>query len=68
MTTATTGQLPQCDAKHECHAEVAYIDDRGFAYCKDCGPSFQGTIWRRCRKLRPHELNRLRRGQTIERY
>jgi hypothetical protein len=50
----------------ECSKEVTMIDDKGFVYCGDDG--LLRRDWRRCRKLRPHELNRLRRGEPLRAY
>ena len=57
-----------CDMTEECEADVAMIDDKGFAYCANHGAARRVAGWSRCRKLRPYELNRLLRGDTIERY
>lgn len=56
----------RCDMKEECTSPVTYIDDKGFAYCTTHGHQRQG--YRRCRKLREWELNRLRRGEQLARY
>jgi hypothetical protein len=48
--------------------EVAYIDESGFAYCTGCGQRRQADGWKRCRKLRPHELRRLQRGEQLVSY
>lgn len=52
--------------KRDCAAEVTHIDDKGFAYCTAHGE--QRRQYRRCRKLRPHELARLKRGEALTRY
>lgn len=60
-----------CDGHHDeprLIGSVGYIDDKGYAYCETCGPRYQGTMWRRCRKLRPHELRKLQRGETLPSY
>ena len=55
-----------CDWGTDCGAEVTHIDNRGFIYCTPHGIARRD--WRPCRQLRPHELARLRRGDTIKRY
>jgi hypothetical protein len=65
MATDQTVKL-HCDMKAECEQDVTYIDDHGFVYCTNHGQQRQS--WRRCRKLRAHELNRLRRGQQVKSY
>lgn len=57
---------PRCDMRHDCTAPVTMISDGGWIYCTHHGE--QRRQWERTRKLRPHEMNRIRRGQTIERY
>jgi hypothetical protein len=58
--------VPKCDGEAGCDKPVTHLDTAGFGYCSDHG------IWRRqyepCRKLTPAELNRLARGQQIEKY
>lgn len=56
----------QCDMEDGCPEEVTHIDDHGFIYCAHHGEVRKQ--WRHCRKLRPHELNRLKRGQQVARY
>lgn len=58
--------LPTCDGWCEHTGEVAMIDQAGFVYCEPCG--MRRRDGEPCRKLRPHELNRLRAGKTIGRY
>jgi hypothetical protein len=61
-------QLPHCDMDHQCEEPVSMIDDGGFVYCTTHGQTRQASPWCRCRKLRPHEVRRLKRGLKIERY
>jgi hypothetical protein len=62
-----TGQfILLCDMTDACLNAPTYIDDKGYIYCEGHGKDRQCS--HRCRKLRPHELNRLRRGQTVERF
>ena len=63
---ATGGRAMSCDMAHECDAPVTHIDDKGYTYCTPHGVSRQG--YRPCRKLRPHELRRLERGDTLAHY
>lgn len=55
-----------CDMTKDCDQPIAMIDSKGFIYC--AGHGLDRQYDQRCRKLRPHELNRLMRGETIERY
>lgn len=63
--TDETGTL-RCDMDLSCRADITHIDDNGFIYCTSHG--IQRRDWRPCRKLRPHELARLRRGEVLARY
>jgi hypothetical protein len=60
--------IPQlrCDMRNGCTGPVAYMDDKGFAYCAEDGLARQ--FHRRCRKLRPGELRKLHRGILLARY
>ena len=65
MTDIAT--LPPCDRMAGCTGgAVTHIDTAGFVYCTPCGQ--RRVMSEPCRKLRPHELRRLERGQPIERY
>ena len=55
-----------CDMSEECDHAVTHIDNSGWVYCTSHGE--QRRYSKPCRKLRPHELNRLKRGQQITRY
>lgn len=55
-----------CDGWCDHTGEVAMIDNKGYAYCEPCGERRRMST--PCRKLRPHELNRLRNGLTIAAY
>ena len=59
-------QEPVCDMDGKCEEPVTHIDDHGFIYCAKHGE--QRKQWRRCRKLRPHEVNRIKRGEPVTRY
>lgn len=55
-----------CDMVVGCTAPVEYIDEKGYAYCTPHG--VQRQTYRRCRKLRPHELRKLQRGEQLTKY
>lgn len=57
---------PKCDMWLSCTEPVTHIDDKGFVYCTTHGLERRG--WRPCRKLRPHELRRLERGEQVKSY
>lgn len=56
----------RCDMKATCDQPVTHIDQDGYAYCTHHGE--QRAMYQPCRKLRPHELARLERGQTLTTY
>jgi hypothetical protein len=58
--------LPPCEMSADCKEPVTHIDNSGFIYCTAHGIARRD--WKPCRKLRPHELNRIRRGQQVTRY
>lgn len=57
----------RCEQDRDCAEPVAMIDVKGFVYCAGHGKDIRRYVCR-CRKLRPHELNRLKRGEPINRY
>lgn len=62
-------ERPRCagmGSDANCADPVTMLDTAGFVYCTKHGT--QRRQYEPCRKLRPHELNRLARGETIERY
>lgn len=61
---------PKCDGwcERDGSAPLTHIDESGFAYCTPCGVKRQQDGWKRCRKLRPHEINRIMRGEQLRRY
>jgi hypothetical protein len=67
MTTRDDGSL-QCDMELDCTESITHLDEKGFIYCHEHGVQRQEGGWKRCRKLRPLELNRLRRGEQVARY
>lgn len=67
MGSEVTAVALRCDMHADCTGEVSHIDNSGFVYCATHGVARRQS-GRLCRKLRPHELNVLRRGETIARY
>jgi hypothetical protein len=57
---------PRCDMVTGCEKPVTHLDTAGFVYCTTHGE--QRRCYEPCRKLRPHELRRLERGEQITRY
>lgn len=55
-----------CDMIVACPNPVTHIGDKGYVYCTGHAPDRKG--WERVRKLRPHELNRLKRGEPLKKY
>lgn len=53
-----------CQMEQDCKESITHIDDHGFIYCAEHGRDRQWS--NRCRKLRDHEINRLRRAETIK--
>ena len=49
-----------------CYEPITYIDAKGYIYCTKHGRERQQD--QQCRKLRQHELNKLDRGEQVERY
>jgi hypothetical protein len=56
----------RCDMENDCESPVTHIDDKGYAYCETHG--LQRRYYRPCRKLRPHEVKKLQRGEALARY
>jgi hypothetical protein len=63
MTEDTT---PTCDMIEGCTEPVTYLDAKGYVYCTKHGLERQS--YQRCRKLRPAELAKVRRGEALEAY
>lgn len=57
---------PTCDMVEGCTEPIAYLDRKGYIYCTKHVKARQS--YQPCRKLRPFELNRIRRGEQVERY
>ncbi len=58
--------MPTCDQTRECEQVITYIDAKGYVYCTQHGQTRQQYV--SCRKLRPHELRRLGRGEAVKVY
>ena len=54
----------RCDWSRDCARPVTHVDNRGFLYCELCALRRKagGTP---TRKLRPGEIKKLERGETI---
>ena len=65
MSHCDDGTL-QCDMDNDCTAEISHLDEKGYIYCTDHGVARRE--WKRCRKLRPWELRKIQRGETLNRY
>lgn len=55
-----------CEMSETCTQEVTHVDQDGYTYCTSHGVARRS--YKPCRKLRTAELNKLQRGETIERY
>lgn len=66
ITTNTARTLPICDMVEGCTAPITMIDMAGYVYCTRHGMERRG--YEPCRRLRPHEINRLARGEQVQRY
>ena len=60
-------KLLKCDMAEDCTADVGMIDEKGYVYCREHG-MVRREFGRHCRMLRPHELNKLRRGEPRPAY
>ena len=65
-TKMTTTRRMNCEMEGDCTEPVAYIDAKGYIFCTKHGKQRQYD--RYCRKLRPHELNRIRAGGQVTHY
>ena len=54
----------KCDMEKNCAGTVTHIDEKGFVYCGIHGP--MRRMYRRCRKLKPKELEQLKSGQPLK--
>lgn len=61
-------QHPTCDMRTDCWERATMIDDKGFIYCECHGLDRRAAGGRRCRKLRPHEIRRIERGELVKSY
>jgi hypothetical protein len=57
---------PRCDMVADCDQPTTYLDDNGYIYC--AGHGRQRQVSRKCRKMRPHEVRRIERGEQIDHY
>lgn len=53
-----------CDMSADCPRAVTHVDNRGYVYCELCALR-RKTGGTPTRKLRPGEINKLERGETI---
>lgn len=56
----------RCDMATDCLSPVTMIDRKGYVYCAADG--IERRFYVDCRKLRPHELRKLERGEQLARY
>ena len=56
--------MPTCDMDRSCKQPITHMDFSGWVYCTDHGVDRRHSGVP-CRKLRPHELNRVRRGENV---
>jgi hypothetical protein len=61
-----SSKILQCEMVKGCTADVTHLDAKGYVYCTAHGA--QRSSYQRCRKLRPHEINRLKSGEALSRY
>ena len=66
MSRSEDGTL-HCDMSFACKEEVTMLEDKGWVYCTSHG-IMRRMDQRRVRKLRSHELNRLRAGKPLTKY
>lgn len=65
--THNTGVIVvKCDMARDCHEPVTDIDIKGFVYCEAHG--YRRRDSHPCRKLKPHELHKLARGERLAKY
>jgi hypothetical protein len=58
----------RCEYTADCPGAVTHIDNKGFIYCQRHGQIRRESRHGGCRKLRPHELRRLERGEKVKSY
>lgn len=59
---------PSCKMVKGCLEPVTYVDESGFIYCTQHGIERQQGKWKRTRKMRQHEINRINNGLRLEKY
>ena len=57
----------KCDGEKGCKKPVTYITNKGFLLCDDHRPA-KGDRYTRARKLRPGEIKKLEKGETLGKY
>ena len=50
----------KCDMTEECTQPVTHVGTKGWLYCETHARIRNTSGYELCRKLRPHELNKLR--------
>jgi hypothetical protein len=55
-----------CDMVEGCKEPIAYIDIKGYVYCRAHGIDRKDTC--RCRRLTPKELRQILSGEPLARY
>lgn len=58
----------RCEMADDCYAPVTMIENKGYMYCTDHGIARRDPPRNKTRKLRPHELRKLERGEALTRY
>lgn len=66
MSFDPTTKTPRCDMEKGCPEPVTHLDQKGYVYCTEHGLDRRRS--QPCRKLRTFELNRLARGEQVNRY
>lgn len=59
-----------CEMSGNCTRPVTHIDEKGYIFCTEHGIERRGYGDYRiyCRKLRPHEINRIAHGDGLRSY
>lgn len=60
----------QCEMSDDCKAPVTMLESKGYVYCTEHGLDRRESNRGRShvRKLRPHELRKLERGEVLAKY
>lgn len=59
-------RILMCEMTEGCVQPVTMLDQKGYIYCTEHGLDRRGC--QPCRKLRPHEVKQLERGEALRRY